>query len=169
MIPTARRMTATSASRSIELAARHAARWFARVAWLGRLARVGEVAALFAAIDAFVRPEAFEDEFGGAGDDGGVILLADFQYAEVIEKALDFLELRQHFGTGSVRRNFQLAAQLEPLNHGLHIRAGKILGVSFSDSGANQLAGDIFRSAQLAFILQLEFSGHGWYGSVHVG
>src|SRR5271163_4540128 len=163
------RMSATGASRSVKLAARHAAGWFARVAWLGCLSRVGEVTALFAAIDALVRPQALEDEFRGAGDDRGVVLLADFQNAQIVEQTLDFLQLCQNLGAGSVRRNFQLAAQFEPLNHGLHIRTGKILGVGFSDGRTNQLTRDIFRAAQLAFILQLEFPGHGWYGSVHIG
>src|SRR5271156_6622688 len=110
------RMSATGASRSVKLAARHASRRFARVAGL---ARVGEVTALFAAIDALVRPQALEDEFRGAGDDRGVVLLADFQNAQIVEQTLDFFQLCQNLGTGSVRRNFQLAAQFEPLNHGL--------------------------------------------------
>src|SRR5271170_2960191 len=163
------RMSATGASRSVKLAARHSAGWFARVAWLGGLARVGEVTALFAAIDALVRPQALEDEFRRAGDDRGVVLLADFQNAQIVEQTLDFFQLCQNLGTGSVRRNFQLAAQFEPLNHRLHIRAGKILGVGFSDGGANQFTRDIFRTAQLALIFQLKFPGHGWYGSVHIG
>src|SRR5271156_3496252 len=115
------RISATGASRSVKLAARHASRRFARVAGLGGLARVGEVTAFFAAIDALVRPEAFEDEFRRAGDDRGVVLLADFQHAEVVKQALDFFQLCQNLGAGSVRRNFQLATQFEPLNHGLHI------------------------------------------------
>src|SRR5271156_1062462 len=155
--------------RLIELAARHASGRLARVAWLGSLAHVGEITAFFAAIDALVRPQAFEDEFRRAGDDRGVILLADFQHAEVIEQSLNFLKLCQNLGTGGVRRNFQLATQFEPLNHRLHIRAGKILRVSLADRCADQLTRDIFRAAQLAFIFQLEFSGHGWYGSVHIG
>src|SRR5580658_520163 len=163
------RENACDRARLVKLPARHASGRLARVAWLGRLARVGKIPAFFAAIDAFVRPQAFEDEFRGAGDDRCVILLADFQHAQIVEQALDLLQLRQNFRTGSVRRNFQLAAQLEPLNHRLHIRAGKILRVSLADGGANQFARDIVRAAQLAFIFQFEFTGHGWYGSVHIG
>src|SRR5271156_6422017 len=154
--------------RLVKLAARHTTGRFTRVAWLGCFARVGEVTTLFAAIDALVRPEAFENEFRGASDDRGIILLADFQNAQIVEQALYLLQLCQNFRTGSVCRNFQLAAQFEPLNHRLHIRTGEILGVGFSDGGTNQLARNIFRAAQLAFIFQLEFSGHGWYGSVHI-
>ena len=101
--------------------------------------------------------------------DRSIVLLADFQDAQIVEESLNLFELRQNFSAGSVRRDFQLAAHLEPLHHGLKIRAGEILREGLANGGANQFAGDIFSAAQFAFVFQLEFSGHRRNRGVYIG
>src|SRR6266852_3514545 len=66
-------------------------------------------------------------------------------------------------------RDFQFAAKLEPLHHWLEIGFGEILRERLADRRANQLAGDIFSAAELAFIFELEFSGHRGDGAVNIG
>src|SRR6185437_45281 len=155
-----------------ELAARHAAGWLARVARIARLrglARIGEKTALLRTMDALLGPEPLENEFGGAGLQGGVVLRADSEGFDMVEQALDCFQLRECFVAGGVLRNLQFAAHFEPLHHGLEIHFRKVPAKRLSHGRANQFAGDIIGAAQLAFIFQLEFAGHRRNGGVDIG
>src|ERR1017187_5455247 len=76
-------------SSSVELASRQSSGWLARIAGLRILARLGEVAAFLAAIDALLRPQALKDELGGAGLQGGIVLRAHVEGFKMLEEALD--------------------------------------------------------------------------------
>src|SRR3984957_1845768 len=81
----------------VELPPRHAARWLARVARLRGFASFSEITALFAAVDAFVGPKAFQYEFGGAGDGGGIVLGTHIQRRQVVKETLNLFQLRHQF------------------------------------------------------------------------
>ena len=71
-----------------------AASWgFTRVARVGLLGFVGVVAALFAAADAAMGPQTFEDHFGGGSGGAGVFAVFDAEFADVVQQALDLREL----------------------------------------------------------------------------
>src|SRR5579875_2188289 len=95
---------------SVELAPRHAVLHVAR---LRRLARLGEKSALFAAADAFVRPQPFEHKFGGGDKQSGIVLWVRAESGGVIEKAGHFAQLGEMLGGFAGGREFQFTAGLE--------------------------------------------------------
>src|ERR1700675_1907680 len=151
---------------SIELPSR---RPVGRLALFGRFSCVGEESALFAAVDAFVRPQPFENNLRRAGHNGGVVLGLHPESFQMLEQALNFLQLRQILGARRVHGHFQLAAHLEPLHHWLEAGVGKIICKDLANGRADQFPRDVFGAANLAFVLELEFSGHRGNGGIDVG
>src|SRR5260370_4790784 len=76
----------------IELAARGTGRSFA-LALLGLTRFFGVEAALFAAADAAMRPQTFEDHFGGGCGGTGVLAILNAEPADVFHQALNFRKL----------------------------------------------------------------------------
>ena len=87
--PYGRRRNCASRS-SVELAARGARGTFALVAWVGLTRFFGVVAALFAAADTAMGPEAFENQFGGGSGWASVFAIVDAKLGDVLHQALDF-------------------------------------------------------------------------------
>src|SRR4029077_15299572 len=111
-----------------------------RAVWrLSRLSRLllarffGVVAALFAASDAPVGPQAFENHFGGTGYGSGVFAIGDAEAGDVLPPALDFRELLAALGGRGQLRKLQLATELEPLNDRLKICFGEMLAEDTAD------------------------------------
>src|SRR3989442_597103 len=68
-----------------------------RLAWLGRLWAFRVEAALFAAADAAVRPESFEDHLGSSGGVGRILAICYPETTHRIEQSLNLAELRVAF------------------------------------------------------------------------
>src|SRR4029077_20370165 len=124
-----------------------------RAVWrLSRLSRLllarlfGVVAALFAASDAPVGPQALAYHSGGTGYGSGVFEMDDAEAADVLHQALDFRELLAALGGRGQLGELQLATELEPLNDRLKICFGEMLAEDAADGGANELAGDGVRA-----------------------
>src|SRR5579859_307230 len=81
-----------------------------RLAWLRLAGLFREVAALFAAADATMGPQALEDHFGGGGNGSGVFAVGDAETADVLEDALDFGELLAAFRGRGQFGEFKFAA-----------------------------------------------------------
>src|SRR5579863_9135837 len=82
---------------SIVAPARGTIRILARV----RLFRFfGEEAAYLAAADAAMRPQSFEDHFGGGGNLRVVLFVFDAEAIDVVQQVLDIGELPIAFGSG---------------------------------------------------------------------
>src|SRR5579859_5511105 len=129
------------------------------LARVGLLGCFGEEAALFAASDAAMRPQSFEDHFGGGGNLRVLFLVFDAETLDVIEQVLDVGELAVAFGGGSQLCEFQFAAQFEPLHHGLKIYVGESFGKDAADGRSNQFAGYGVRTFEFALVFKLELSG----------
>src|SRR5580704_15343897 len=121
----------------VELAPRHPTRRLARVARLRSFTSFGEITALFAAVDAFMRPQPFENKLRSAGDNGGIVLGAHIECRQVVKEALNLFKLRHQFRAGSMGRDFELAAQFEPLHDRLEICTSKILRERLAHSRAD--------------------------------
>src|SRR2546423_1542197 len=152
-------------SMSVVLAARASTGRFARFG-LARLFR--EVAALFAASNATMGPQTFENHFGGRGNSAGVLAVGDAEPADVLEQALNLGELLAALDSGGQLGKLQLAAQLEPLNDGLKIHFREMLAEDAAHRGANQLARDGVGALDLTFILEFEFAGDGGQRGINI-
>src|SRR5207302_10065840 len=100
----------------IELAARRPAVLLTR---LGRFGALGVEAALFVPADALVRPEALEDKLGRRDRRSGIGLAGHAEPLDVLDQALDALQLREGFGGCGGFWHLQFAAHFEPLHDGL--------------------------------------------------
>src|SRR5580700_33463 len=122
---------------SVELTAWwNAARRVARItgiALLRRFANVREISALFAAIDALVRPKPFENKFRSARFHCGVRVRLHAERFQMIEEAGNFLELADRFRARSVCGHFQFLARLEKLHDRLEVHALIVLRERFAD------------------------------------
>src|SRR5690348_4488204 len=156
----------SGAQPSVKLPARDAALDVAR---LRSFARFGEKAALFAAADALVGPQTLEQKFRGGHLQSGVVFGVHAQSRDVIKKAGDFPQFGQMLAGFSGGCEFQFIAAFEPLHNRLQIGVAEILCKGFANGRANQFARDGLGAAQLAFILQLEFSSHRGNRAVNVG
>src|SRR6267378_7065139 len=74
---------------SVELAARRAAGSFA-LALIRLFGFFGVVAALFAAADAAMGPQTFENHFGGGRGGASVLAILNAEFADVFHQALNF-------------------------------------------------------------------------------
>src|ERR1700719_1020482 len=77
----------------------------ARIARFRGFARISEIAALLAPVNAFVRPEPFQDELGGACNGGRIVLRPDAQDVHMFEHARDLFQLREKLLVRSLSRN----------------------------------------------------------------
>src|SRR6266481_844818 len=153
----------------VELAAGAAVGGFARVARFGLLGLIGVEAALFAAADAAMGPQAFENQFGGGRGGAGIFAILNAELADVIHDALDFRKLLIAVAGVGEFGQLEFAAQFEPLNDGLEIDVGEMLAEDAADGSANELAGDGVRAFELAFVFELHFSGDGGERSIDIG
>src|SRR5712664_3197767 len=153
----------------VELAAGAAVGGFARLARFGLLGLIGVEAALFAAADAAMGPQAFENQFGGGSGGAGIFAILNAELADVIHDALDFRKLLIAVAGVGEFGQLEFAAQFEPLNDGLEIDVGEMLAEDAADGGANELAGDGVRAFELAFVFELHFSGDGGERSIDIG
>src|SRR5271163_3929887 len=123
---------------SIKLPSRPtSARRFARIARLRSLAGISKVSAFFASIDPFLRPQAFENKFGGACNGRRIILRPHSKNREMLEESLDLLQLRKKLGARRLRGHLQFAAKLEPLNGRLKIHLREILREGLTNGRAD--------------------------------
>src|SRR5580704_18572311 len=159
-------LTATG-FRLVETAARRTIGIFA-LARLGRALLLGVKAAFFAATDATMSPQTFENHFCRGGGVWFVLMISDAKLANVIHEVLDFRELLIALAGGHAVGNFQFTAKFEPLNHGLKIGFAKALAEDAADGSSDQFAGDNFRAFQFAFIFEFHFSGDGRHGRVDI-
>ena len=113
--------------------------------------------------------EALKNKFGSGAERRWFILGLHIQAVDQVEQALNFAKLRQSFSRSGIRRDFQFAAHLKPLHHGLHVGVAEEFGENFAHGGADQIFRNIFRATQFAFVLQFEFSCHCGDGGIHVG
>src|SRR5882724_6021174 len=146
---------------SVELAAGAAVGGFARVAWLGLLGLVGVIAAFFAAADAAMGPQAFENQFGGSSGGAGILAILYAELADVIHDALDFRKLLVAVAGLGEFGQLEFAPQFEPLNDRLEVDIGEMLAEDAADGSPNELAGDGVRALEFAFIFELHFSRDG--------
>src|SRR6266404_597309 len=153
----------------VELAAGAAVGGFARVARFGLLGLIGVEAALFAAADAAMGPQAFENQFGGGSGGAGIFAILNAELADVIHDALDFRKLLIAVAGVSEFGQLEFAAQFEPLNDGLEVDVGEMLAEDAADGGSNELAGDSVRAFELAFVFELHFSGDGGECGIVIG
>src|SRR5882672_7503955 len=153
----------------VELAAGAAVGGFARVARFGLLGLIGVEAALFAAADAAMGPQAFENQFGGGRGGAGIFAILNAELADVIHDALDFRKLLVAIAGVGEFGQLELAAQFEPLNDGLEVDVGEMFAEDAADGGSNELAGDGVSPFELAFVFELHFSGDGGKRGVDIG
>src|SRR6266851_2439167 len=154
---------------SVELTARGARGAFARIALIRLFRFFGVVAALFAAADAAMGPQTFEDHFGCGRGGACVFAVLDAEAVDMLHQALDFCQLLMALvGSGEVRE-LQFAAQFKPLNYRLEVHVGEVLAEDAADGGANEFACDDVRAFEFAFVFEFHFSGDGGEGGVDVG
>src|SRR6267142_1849406 len=153
----------------VELAAGAAVGGFARVARFGLLGLIGVEAALFAAADAAMGPQAFENQFGGGRGGAGIFAILNAELADVIHDALDFRKLLIAVAGVGEFGQLEFAAQFEPLNDGLEIDVGEMFAEDAADSGSNEIAGDGVRAFEFAFVFELHFPGNGGKRGVDIG
>src|SRR5258706_929864 len=127
----------------IVLAPWRATRCFTRVRLAGLFRKV---AALFAAADAAVGPQTFENHFRGAGDGSRIFAVGDAEAADVLHQALDFRELLATFEGAGEFGQLQFSAQLEPLDDRLEVHFWEMFAEYAADGGANQFASDCVRA-----------------------
>src|ERR1700719_527746 len=70
-----------------------------------RFARISEIAALLAPVNAFVRPESFQDELGSARNGGRIVLRPDAQDVHMFQHARNLFQLREKLLVRSLSRN----------------------------------------------------------------
>src|SRR5260370_15363923 len=99
---------------SVVLAPRRTVYGFARLG-LPRLLR--KIAAFFAAPDAAVRPQTFENHLRSAGDGSSVFAIGNAEAGGVLQQALEFLKLLATLRGACQTRQLQLPPQLRP-QHG---------------------------------------------------
>src|SRR5712664_4983339 len=145
----------------VELAAGAAVGGFARLARFGLLGLVGVVAALFAAADAAMGPQAFENQFGGGRGGAGIFAIVNAELADVIHDALDFRKLLIAVAGVGEFGQLELAAQFEPLNDGLEVDVGEMFAEDAADGGSNELPGDSVGALEFAFVFKFHFSSDG--------
>src|SRR6267142_178625 len=153
----------------VELAAGAAVGGFAGVARFGLLGLIGVEAALFAAADATMGPQAFENQFGRSRGGAGVFAILNAELADVIHDALDFRQLLIAVAGVGEFGQLEFAAQFEPLNDGLEIDVGEMFAEDAADGGSNELAGDSVRAFELAFVFELHFSSDGGECGIDIG
>src|SRR5712692_9038895 len=100
---------------SVELAARGKARAFARIAWVGLPGFFGVVAALFAAADAAMGPQTFEDHFSGGRGATCILAIPNAELADVLHQTLNFRKLLITVVGGRQVWQLQFAAQFEQI------------------------------------------------------
>src|SRR5260370_4158186 len=96
---------------SVVLAPRRTVYGFARLG-LPRLLR--KITAFFAAPDAAVRPQTFENHLRSAGDGSSVFALGNAGAGAVLQPALDFLKLAATLGGAGHLWQLQVTASIEP-------------------------------------------------------
>src|SRR5271156_1302254 len=84
----------------------------ARIARLRSLAGVRKVSAFFASINPLLRPQPFENKFGGACDGSRIILRPNSKNREMLEESLNFLQLSEKPRARRLRGHLQFAAKL---------------------------------------------------------
>src|SRR5258708_9008854 len=129
----------------------------------------GVVAALFAAADAAMGPQTFEDYFGWGRGGACVFAVLDAEAVDMLHQALDFCQLLMALGSGGQFRELEFAAQFKPLNYRLKVYVGEVFAEDAADGGANEFAGDGVRAFEFALVFQLHFSGDGGEGGVNIG
>src|SRR5271163_2212207 len=155
-------------SKLIQAAARGAI-GAARIARLLLALALGVVAAFFGAADAAVRPEAFENHFGGGASRALCFAVIHAQAIYIFEQARNFAELLVTVGGGGVLGQFQFRAAFKPLNGGLEIGFAEVLGEYAPDRGANQFARDEVSTLEFALIFKFHFAGDGGQRRINVG
>src|SRR5258708_19594039 len=121
----------------------------------------GVVAALFAAADAAMGPQTFEDYFGWGRGGACVFAVLDAEAVDMLHQALDFCQLLMALGSGGQFRELEFAAQFKPLNYRLKVYVGEVFAEDAADGGANEFAGDGVRAFEFALVFQLHFSVYG--------
>ena len=101
----------------------------------------GGEAAFFAAADALVGGHAFKEELGGGDGDFGLGFGGDVEGGELVEEALDLLELLEGGGGGLLVVELDGAAEVEPLLDLLGVDGGEVLVEDVGDGLADDLAG----------------------------
>src|SRR5260370_22736905 len=139
------------------------------LALVGLTRLFGVEAALFAAANAAVSPQSFENHFGGSRGGTRVFAIGNAKSADVLHQALDFRKLLITFaGCGQVRQ-LKFAAQFEPLDDGLKVDIREMFAEDAADGGANQFPGDSVRTLKFAFVFELHFAGDGGGGGLNIG
>src|SRR5438105_120069 len=153
---------------SIELSARWTWRSFTlALVGLPRFFRVE--AALFAASDAAVRPQAFKNHFSRGCGGSGVLAIGSTQPADVLHQALDFRKLLTTLAGCSQIRKLEFAAQFEPLDDRLKVYVGEVFAEDAANGGANEFARDGVCTLEFALVFELHLAGDGGKGGVNVG
>src|SRR5439155_20412069 len=116
-------------------------------------------AALFAASNAAMRPQPFQNHFRRCCGRGSVSAVLRAELSDMLHQSLDFRKLLAALDGRRQLRQLQLTAEFEPLNDWLKVHVGKMLAEHSSERRTNQFARDAVRSFQFAFILQFHFSG----------
>src|SRR5258708_18218075 len=107
------------------MAAGGAGRSFA-LAMFGLLGLLGVEAALFAAADAAMGPQSFENHFRSGCGGAGVLAILNPKSPDVLHQALYFRELLTTVGCSGQVRKLQLASQFEPLDDRLELDVGEM-------------------------------------------
>src|SRR5437667_6794125 len=116
-------------------------------------------AALFAAADAAMRPQPFQNHLRGGSGRTSVFAIVSAKPGDVLHQTLNLAKLLAALGGRRKFGQLQLATQLEPLNHRLEIHVGEMLAEHAPERGSNQFARNDVRAFQLAFIFQFHLSG----------
>src|SRR5260370_5392929 len=141
---------AASTSWLIELAPRRPPRKIplALFRWLRFL---GVESAFFAAPNAPMGPQAFQNHFRGRRSCTQIFAVRNAELADVLHQALNFRELLVTVLSRCDIPQFQLASQFEPLNGRLEVHIREIFAEQPPDRRSNQLARNGVRAFQFAF------------------
>ena len=126
-------------------------------------------AALFAATDTAMRPQAFENHLRSGGSLRLVFAAMHAELAHMVQQSLISGKLLVPLGRGDNVRDLQFAAEFKPLRDRLKVDIAKMLGEDAANRCANQFASNGFRALQFTFIFEFEFAGDGRQSSVEIG
>src|SRR5258708_38167077 len=112
----------------------------------------GVVAALFAAADAAMGPQTFEDHFGCGRGGACVFAVLDAEAVDMLHQALGFCQLLMALVGGGEVRELDFAAELEPLDHGLEAEIGEGLAEEAAEGGASGFAWGVVPALCVALV-----------------
>ncbi len=135
----------------------------------GSLALFGREPALFRTADAPVRVQPFQNELARRRAHLVRLIGCQAQRARLLHQPLDRARAARTISAGiDILAQFQRAADIEPLNHRLHVDAFEVAVEDLAHGDADQFAPHRIAAFEFAFVFQFDLAGDGRQRGVDV-